>query len=205
MSIKSVFLHTAAAILLATLSVIAAAVGPSEQVKITVDAILEIISDSSLDWAERQARIENIVDRRFDFRTMSQSVLARNWQRATPTERERFVEFFSQYLEHTYMEKLKEYTDQSVRYANEKIREDRAEVATFIVTDTGEIPVTYRLRKDSGEWFAYDVVIEGVSLVSNYRSVYAVVVKDRGISGLLDDLKEQINRYESAQQAEPPR
>jgi phospholipid transport system substrate-binding protein len=174
---------------------------PTEEVKKTIDKILLILKNQALNWGGRQAKIRAIVDERFDFRSMSQSVLATHWKKATPVERDRFVEFFSQYLEHTYMAQIEKYSDHYVKYTNEKISGNRAIVDTFIVADTVEIPVNYRLRLNDGEWFAYDVVIEGVSLVNNYRNIYSAIVKTEGISGLLDRLEEkneELKRLEKA-------
>ncbi len=174
---------------------------PTEQVKQTIDQILVILQDQSLNWDGRQARIRTIVDERFDFRSMSQSVLATHWKKATPTERDRFVEFFSQYLEHTYMAQIEKYSDHYVKYAKEKISGNRAVVDTYIVADTLEIPVNYRLRLNEGDWFAYDVIIEGTSLINNYRNLYSAIVKTQGIGGLLDNLEEknrELKRLEKA-------
>jgi phospholipid transport system substrate-binding protein len=179
----------------------AATISPTEEVKKTIDKILLILKNQALNWGGRQAKIRTIVDERFDFRSMSQSVLATHWKKATPVERDRFVEFFSQYLEHTYMTQIEKYSDHYVKYANEKIAGDRAVVDTFIVADAVEIPVNYRLRLNDGEWFAYDVVIEGASLVNNYRNIYSAIVKTEGISGLLDRLEEknrELKRLEKA-------
>ncbi len=179
--------------LLSTSATIFAAVqSPSERVKTTVEEILTILRDKSLDWNMRQKRIEAIIDERFDFRSMSQSVLATHWKRASPAERERFVHFFSQYLELTYAKKLKNYTNEYVKYGKEKVRGKRAVVDTFIVTDTNEIPVSYKLRLDDEQWYAYDVVIENQSLVNNYRTVYSAIVRSEGMGGLLDNLEGQI-------------
>jgi len=169
--------------------------GPKEQVKVTVDGILAILRDKTLDWRSMQLSIESIIDRRFDFQTISQSVLATHWRKATPEERKRFVEFFSQYLQHTYTDKMRQYTDQYVRYGAETVKGERAVVDTFIVTEKGDTPVTYKLRLDEGKWYAYDVVIEGVSLVSNYRNTYGAIVKSEGMGGLLNSLEQTIKQY----------
>ncbi len=177
--------------------VLARELGPKEQVKVTVDGILAILRDKSLDWYSKQLSIESIIDRRFDFQTMSQSVLATHWRKATPEERKRFVEFFSQYLQHTYTERMKQYTDQYVKYGAQTIRGDRAVVHTFIVTDNADIPVTYKLKQDEGKWFGYDVVIENVSLISNYRNTYTAIVRSEGMDGLLDSLENSIKQYKA--------
>lgn len=191
---------TALLLLLAPMLIQAANLSPREEVQKTVDRILEILKAPGLDWDARQQRIAPIVDEHFDFRSMSQSVLSTHWRKASPAERERFVQFFSQYLELTYLEKAKNYSGETVRYGKEKIRGDKAVVETFIVSDRKEIPVTYKLHQgDDGQWRAYDVDIEGVSLISNYRSVYSSIIKSEGMSGLLIDLQDQVRQYEFAQ------
>lgn len=189
-----------ALLLIAAVSVTAATPSPTQVVQQTVDEILTILKDPTLDWATRQKRIEPIINERFDFRSMSQSVLSTNWRKASPAERERFVEFFSQYLELYYLDKVKGYAGESVHYGKERIKGDKATVETFIVGGPTEIPVKYKLHRDGDQWFAYDVEIEGVSLVSNYRTVYSTIVKREGMRGLLDDLEDQIRQYEQDQE-----
>jgi len=92
-----------------------------------------------------------------------------------------------------------------VKYGEEKITGDRAKVETFIVTQNTHIPVTYKLRRNEGKWFAYDVVIEGVSLVSNYRNTYSGIVKTEGIGGLLDSLQGSIENYKRERDAKKVR
>lgn len=186
-------------------SALAAASGPTEQVQATVNGILAILRDKQLDWYSKQTSIELIIDRQFDFQTISQSVLATNWQKATPAERKRFVEFFSQYLQHTYTEKMKRFSNEYVRFGAEKVSGRRATVETFIVTEKADIPVTYKLRQSEGKWFAYDVVIERVSLVRNYRDTYASIVKSEGIGGLLQNLESSIDKYKRQRDTGRPR
>jgi len=180
---------------LAAMAAHGAPLSPKQQVKVTVDQILSILKDPALDWAERQRRIGPIVDKGFDFRSMSQSVLSTHWRKADPAEQRRFVQYFSEYLESTYLEKARHYSGEYVRYGKEKIRGDKALVETFIVTRDKEIPVNYKLhRGPDGQWRAYDVEIEGVSLVSNYRSVYSSIIKSEGMAGLLNDLEDQVRQ-----------
>ena len=168
---------------------------PTEQVKGSVNKVLVILQDKTLDREQRWEKISVVINERFDFRSMSQSVLATNWQSATPEERERFVEFFSQYLEETYRTKIEAYSNQEVIYLKESIYGKRAVVETVIKTDSTEIPVNYKLKNNDGEWYSYDVVIEGVSLVNNYRSTFAAIVKNDGMEGLLNDIEYRINKY----------
>ena len=172
-----------------------AAMTPTETVKGAVDQVLEILKDKQLNREQRWAAIGEVINARFDFRSMSQSILATSWRNATPEEKRRFVEFFSQYLEDTYRNKIEAYTDQRVEYVSEQVRKDRAVVDTHILTETTRIPVTFRLKNNDGEWFAYDVVIEGISLVNNYRSTFSAIIKSEGMEGLLVDLEGRISAY----------
>jgi len=172
---------------------------PTEQVKQSVDKVLTILRDESLNREQSWERISAVIGERFDYRSMSQSVLATNWKSATPEEREKFIEFFSQYLEETYRTKIEAYSNQEVFYLKETINGKRAVVETVIKTEGTEIPVNYKLKNNDGEWVTYDVVIEGVSLVNNYRSTFAAIVKNDGMDGLLNDIQYRINKYKRAE------
>jgi phospholipid transport system substrate-binding protein len=172
---------------------------PTERVRGAVDEVLVILKRDELNREQRWERIGMVINRSFDFQAMSQSVLATNWKKASPAEKQRFVEFFSQYLEDTYRTKIEGYTDQEIRYLGEKITDDRAVVDTAIVTADKNIPVSYKLRLDGEEWFAYDVVIEGVSLVNNYRNTFNAIVRTEGMEGVINDLQERIARYKAKQ------
>ena len=171
---------------------------PTARVKDSVEKVISILKDGTLERELRWKSIGNVINQSFDFRSMSQSILATNWRTATPAEREKFAEFFSQYLEETYRTKIEAYTNQKVEYISETINGKRAVVETLIITDNTEIPVNYKLKNNDGIWFAYDVVIEGISLVSNYRSTFAAIVKNEGMDGLLDDIQLRIDIYKSS-------
>lgn len=177
---------------------------PTDAVKEAIGEVLVILKNETYDREQRWAEIGKIIDARFDFRSMSQSVLASNWQEATTEEKRQFVEFFSQYLEDTYRTKIESYTNQSVEYIGEHIRKDRATVDTAILTEAARIPVTYRLKNNEGTWFAYDVIIEGVSLVNNYRNTFNAIIKAEGMNGLLIDLEGRIADYKAKHGGLPP-
>ncbi len=177
---------------------------PTARVKDSTDRVITVLKDKSLDRETRWARIGVVINDSFDFRSMSQSVLATNWKKASPEERQQFVVFFSQYLEDTYRTKIEAYTNQKIEYVGETIRGKRAVVETLIITEDKEIPVNYKLKNNDGTWFAYDVVIEGISLVNNYRSTFAAIVKNDGMDGLLNDIQIRINKYKSSQKPSEP-
>ena len=176
---------------------------PTARVKDSVEKVISILKDGTLERELRWKSIGNVINQSFDFRSMSQSILATNWRTATPAEREKFVEFFSQYLEETYRTKIEAYTNQKVEYISETINGKRAVVETLIITDNTEIPVNYKLKNNDGIWFAYDVIIEGISLVSNYRSTFSAIVKNDGMDGLLNDIQMRIDKHKSSNQILP--
>lgn len=169
--------------------------GPTDRVKAAIDDILVVLRNQKLSREQKWSEIGRVIDEGFDFRSMSQSVLATNWQKASKEEKRQFVEYFSQYLEDTYRNKIESYSNQRVNYLNETVKRNRAVVDTVIVTDQNQIPVTYKLKNNDGEWFAYDVVIEGVSLVNNYRSTFTAIIRSEGMDGLLTDLEGRIESY----------
>ena len=168
---------------------------PLAHVQESTQFVLSVLRDQSLDRDEKWQKISQVIYERFDIRSMSQSVLATNWQSATPEERKRFVEYFSQYIESTYRSKIESYTNQEVKYLNETINGDRAEVDTAIVTEATEIPVTYKMKHNQNDWYVYDVIIEGVSMVNSYRNTFSAIVKNEGMDGLLSDIQKKIADY----------
>ena len=135
----------------------------------------------------------SLITDRFNFPAMSKRILATNWKKANDTQRTRFVELFSQILGNTYWRRIRDYSNEKVEYVGEKIQNEKtARVNTLIVTSTNQIPVDYSLHKADAGWLAYDVVIEGVSLVRNYRSSYQQIVKQDGIDGLLEKMADKV-------------
>ena len=179
-----------------------ATVSPTDRVKQAVEGILVVLQDGKLAREDRWEQIGSIIRRRFDIENMAQSVLATNWKKATLEEKRDFIEFFSQYLENTYRNKIEGYTNEEVVYSTETVRGERATVETSIVTETVDVPVVYKMRQNDGDWFAYDVVVEGVSLVRNYRDTFAAIVRSEGIDGLLLNLQDSIAKSKSEQGSE---
>lgn len=182
-------------------SVFPASTGPMDQVKSTVDAILGTLKDSRLDRESRRAKIRSLIDKRFDFQAMSQLALAINWKEATLQERASFVKLFSRLLQDTYMGRIEAYTDERVDYVREEIEGERAVISTLIVTKNVDIPIRYRMRRRGEEWLVYDVVIEEVSLIRNYRSTYREIVKKEGFNGLLARMEQKIKELGSTKES----
>ena len=176
-----------------------AAPTPMERVQETVDAVLEVLHDPNRDVDTKKQDIRTLIGQRFDFRAMSQSTLAQNWRSASEAQQDRFVTLYTRLLEDTYLVMVEEYTNERVEYRNEILRnETNAQVDTAILAPGKEIPVIYRTRQKEGDWYIYDVVIEGVSLISNYRSTYQQIVRREGMGGLLARLEARAGCKEGA-------
>jgi len=170
---------------------------PTDDIRASVDAIIAILKNEQLDQAGKRAEIKAVVNKRFDFRAMSQRTLATNWKKTTDEEKNRFVDLFSQLIENSYVGKLDSYTNEKVNYTGEKVDGRKAVVETVIITTTADVPVDYRVYQKDDQWLVYDVTIEGVSLISNYRSSYQTIMKSEGFEGLLAKMQEKIDELAS--------
>jgi len=160
----------------------------------TVVQVLAVLRDESRTTAQQRLELEKIAHTRFDFRTMARLVLARDWKRLDSAKRDEFVDQFTTYLANDYGSRLERYQQEDVKVMDEqpKPRGD-VEVRTKIVggKNNGAI-VDYRMRKDKdGSWRIIDVVIEGISLVANFRDQFREVIANGGPEALLQKLKEK--------------
>jgi phospholipid transport system substrate-binding protein len=147
-------------------------------------------------------QVNVMVRDKFDFEAMSQRTLGIHWRSATPKQRARFIELFSQLLEDTYRIRIRNYTYQNerVEYIGEQVQGTRGQVDTIVVANK-DIPVSYRVRLKGNEWLVYDVIVEEVSLVNNYRSSYNEIIRKEGFEGLLTRLEEKIRELDAAKKA----
>jgi phospholipid transport system substrate-binding protein len=179
-----------ALILLTATSAFAGA--PTDQLKQRVDEVVKVLDDPALKDkpVERHAAIRKIADGIFDHGDAARRALGVHWNARTPQEREEFVRLFSDVLDRAYISKIDLYQGEKVTYAGETGSGDDATVKTRIVTKKGpEIPVDYRMQSKDGRWLVYDVNIEGVSLVSNYRNQFNKIVQTESYQALVDRLK----------------
>jgi phospholipid transport system substrate-binding protein len=181
---------------------------PTDQLRGRVDRVLRVLEDPALKQdtraGERRASIRAIANEIFDFRELSQRALARHWQGRTAAERDEFVELFADLLERSYIGKIETYSGgERINYTGEAIEADQATVRTKIVTKAGtEIPIDYRMHRAGERWLVYDVAIEGVSLVANYRAQFNKIIQASSFKGLVDKLaakKEEALAADAAQ------
>jgi phospholipid transport system substrate-binding protein len=175
----------------------AAAETPMEAIKQTTDKILSILANPDLEGPnqERQRKelIMQAVNERFDWERMARSVLATHWASRTAEEKKDFTELFSKLLESAYMDKVESYSGQKIRYDGQKVEGDYATVSVRIETKQGtEIPVKYYLIEEHGKWLVYDIQIEGVSLIYNYRMQISEILNRSSFNGLMDKLRAKV-------------
>jgi phospholipid transport system substrate-binding protein len=168
---------------------------PTDQLRGRIDRVLRVLEDPALKQdsraVERRAAIRTIAQEIFDFRELSQRALARHWQARTPAERDEFVQLFADLLERSYIGKIEMFSGgDRIQYTGEMLDgEQLAVVRTRIVTKNGtEIPVDYRMHRVGGSWLVYDVAIEGVSLVANYRAQFNKIIQRNSFQQLIAQL-----------------
>jgi phospholipid transport system substrate-binding protein len=177
---------------------------PTEQLRTHVDRVLKVLEDPALraeaKTAERRAAIRRIATEIFDFGETARRALGRHWQARTPAEREEFVGLFTNLLERSYLSRVELYSGESVTYTGEVIEGDQARIQSRIVTKQGsEIPLEYRMHQKNGRWLVYDVVIEGVSLVANYRTQFNKIIQTSSFQELVRKMKSKQGELSSGQ------
>lgn len=171
----------------------------TEQMKGTIDKILSVLQDSSLKGPskqeERRAKIREAIGKRFDFREMAKRSLGKHWRNRSDAERKEFSELFADLIESSYIEKIENYSNEKVIYENEQVRKNKSKVKTKIISSKGTvISVQYKLlTRSDGYWRVYDIVVEGVSLVSNYRTQFGKALSSSSYSELVDKLRSKVN------------
>jgi phospholipid transport system substrate-binding protein len=172
----------------------AAAGAPTEQLRTQVDRVLKLLDDSTLkapDKArERRTAVRKVADEIFDFGETAKRSLGRHWAARTPEEREEFVKLFGDLLERSYISKIELYGGEKIQYVADKIDGETAVVQSKLLTKGGgEVPIEYRMHKKGERWLVYDVVIEGVSLVANYRTQFNKIIQTSSYQDLVKKMK----------------
>ncbi len=173
------------------------AADPMDDIKQTTDKILSILTNPALKIPskaeEREKLIRQAVDERFDWEEMARRSLAIHWAMRPAEERKEFIRLFADLVERTYMKKVEDYSGEKVLYEGESKEGDYASVRVKIVTKRGEdIPVEYHLKKVGNDWSIYDVSIEGVSLINNYRVQFHSIISQSSYENLVKRLREKV-------------
>ena len=167
----------------------------TEAVRTTINEVIRILKDVELKKAgraeERRRLLEQVIGDRFNYDEMARRALGAQWNKLSDKERQEFVDQFKRLLSSSYADKIEGYSGEQVHYLNERLEGDYAEVRTKVASDKTEIPLDYRLLNKSGNWRVYDVVVDGVSLVNNYRSQFTKIIRESSYADLLEKLREK--------------
>jgi phospholipid transport system substrate-binding protein len=165
---------------------------PTEQLKAQIDRVLKLIDDPALKDKPKDKRVavRQIADDIFDFGETAKRALGRHWAARTQAERDEFVKLFGDLLERSYISKIELYGGEKIQYMSDRIEDDQAAVLSKLVTKAGsDVPIEYRMLKKGDRWLVYDVIIEGVSLVANYRTQFNKIIQTSSYAELVKKMK----------------
>jgi phospholipid transport system substrate-binding protein len=175
---------------------------PTEAVKSTIARVIQTLDDATLKQpartAERRQLLENIIGERFNYTEMAKRALGAQWTKLQEKDRKEFVELFQRLLSASYADKIEGYTGEQVSYLSERKEDNYAEVRTKVSSGKVEIPLDYRLIGNSDDWRVYDIVIDGVSLVKNYRGQFEKILRESSYPDLVDRLREKVDKTNAA-------
>jgi phospholipid transport system substrate-binding protein len=192
---------------LSVIPVLPAVAGPpSDQLKSQIDRVLKTLDDPELKkegrGKERRTAVRKIANDIFDFNETARRSLGRHWQARTPAERDEFVQLFSDLLERSYISKVELYGGEKIQYLGDTIDSDQAKVQTKLLTKGGsDIPIEYRMSRKGDRWLVYDVIIEGVSLVANYRTQFNKIIQTSSYQELVKKMKTKQEEWGAGQQS----
>lgn len=166
----------------------------TEEVKKVADEVIRIVSSKELkkpqNEGKRREALKKTIASIFDYGQMAKLAMGAHWKKRTPAEQKAFGPLFQTLLEKSYANKIESYNNEKIVYLRESVEGDYAEVKSKVTTVKGEeFSLDYRLRKEGNKWMVYDVVIEGVSLVANYRSQFNRIIQSQGYNELLKKLQ----------------
>jgi phospholipid transport system substrate-binding protein len=170
---------------------------PTEMVKSTVDQVIKILTDprykGDAKTEERRKLLRETIFPHFDFQEMGKRSLGAEWSRRTPEEQKDFVKIFTDFVEKTSMKNIESYDGEKFIYTGERIKESYAAVVgKILATDGDETTIDYMLDRMENEWKVYDLVVAGISFVSNYRSQFARLIRESSYEGLVRRLREKL-------------
>jgi phospholipid transport system substrate-binding protein len=163
---------------------------PTEQLRTYTDQVVKILQNPSMTLAERREAVRHLAEEVFDVTETAKRALGQHWQQRTQAERDEFVKLFANLLEQTYISRIDEFGGERLTYVSEQIDGDRAIVRAKITTKNGtDVPVESRVLLKGNRWLIYDILIENLSLISNYRAQFDRVIRTASYDELVKRLK----------------
>jgi len=173
----------------------------TEAMRATIGEVLRILADKDLKQPskanERRQLLEKAVGERFDYQEMSRRSMGAPWANLAEKDKQEFVSLFQTLLVNTYADKIESYSGEGVQYVNERNEKEYAEVRTKVLTGKTEIPLDYRLLHKGSDWRVYDVVVDGVSLVNNYRGQFSKILRNGSYADLVEQLRKKSEKIKS--------
>ena len=194
--------------LIVTSTLPARAGAPTDSLRQSVDQVVKILADPAIrDNADaRRVQVRKVAESIFDYPETARRSLGQHWNARTPQQQEEFVKLFADLLDRSYVSKIDLYQGERVQYTGEQADANDATVKTVIVAKKGtDIPVDYRMHMKNGRWLVYDVIIEGVSLVSNYRTQFNKIIQTESYDALVQRLRAKEGTTEPAASPSPGR
>ena len=190
------------AINLTTGSVCDAASEITSQLKNTIDKVIDIVTGKGLksNREDRRTALRKTIDQRFNYSQMVMRSLAKNWEPRSDQERRDFTKLFKALLENSYASKLESYSNEKIKYTDEIIKGEYALVKTEVVRPSSTITVDYKLINENGDWKVYDFVIEGVSMIRNYKSQFTKIIRRDSYEVLVRKLTDKISELENGKE-----
>lgn len=165
----------------------------ASELKLTVEQVLEIVTDENLkkDGKSRKLALRKVIGKQFNFRRMAMHTLDSLWDRRTRQEQKQFTHLFQKLLEKSYMHMIENFQGGKVHFLSERVKGDYAFIKTQIVSEGRTIAIHYKLKREGKHWRVYDFLVQGISMVRNYRFQFSKVIRQESFKGLLKRLKEQ--------------
>ncbi|MCH8932800.1 MAG: ABC transporter substrate-binding protein [Nitrospinae bacterium] len=176
--------------------------GITDGLKATIDQVISVVTDPQYqdDRQTRRAKMKGIIFPKFNFLEMGKRSLgSKRWKERSPEERKIFIDVFGKLLENSYANKLESYHDEKINYVDEIVKGKYAMVKTEVIRKNGTVNVDYKLIRGGGEWRVYDIVVEGVSMIKNYRSQFARIIHQDSFDTLMEKLNAKVDKLEDGQ------
>ena len=174
----------------------------TDGLKATIDQVISVVTDPQYqnDRQTRRAKMKSLIFPKFNFLEMGKRSLgSKRWKERSPEERKIFIDLFGKLLENSYANKLESYHDEKINYVDEIVKGKYAMVKTEVIRKNGTVNVDYKLIRGGGEWRVYDIVVEGVSMIKNYRSQFARIIHKDSFDTLMEKLNAKVDQLEDGQ------
>jgi len=172
---------------------------PLDTIKLRINQLFDVLRDPAFQGEAveelKKKKIWSIFDKTFDYIEFSKRTLTRNWRKLKPDQREEFTKLYKTLLDKVYMNRILAYTDQKIVFGKERaLAQNRVEVHSKIVAGSNRTPIHFRMILKNDQWWVYDVVVEGISLVKNYRSQFKRIIKRESLEGMFEILRKKVSK-----------